>query len=806
MKKYFLCALIVLCIVLFAASLFAAPRVTGQIVDAENNKPIDFADIFLYTKGEANPAFHVSPDAEGRFVVNELKDGEYTLIVKLVGYDVFSYPDIKLSPATPSVNLGVIKLKPLEVGIAEVEVISSRKQIVYKLDKKIIEASSNILSSGGTAVDILQNTPSIRVDTEGEVTFRGSSGFAVYIDGKPSIFSGSQALEQIPAGQIENIEIITNPSARHDAEGDAGMINIITKKHAREGLGGMVNLTGSTVLSRGVDFLLTKQNRSSRWYMGGAWNDHLRKSDFEQDKTTIVDGITTNSRSDGPRESNNFNYALKAGWQYASPKTTLNLDLEGGYGGRTREGDLDYTEERSKGGEIVSEGSYISRDDYDIHETYYQGSAGFDHQFNDKGHKLSGSFYLKYGGDALEYFQSDLFDQQDVRQQGHRAWEDEHRWTVRGNLDYIRPYSETGRIEAGYQYYSYLEDGDYSMQFWDPEKKEFYWREDIYNTFYFQRGTNSVYAIWANSLGHFDFQAGLRGEHAHTVLRSSKEGADRLKNEFDLFPSVHLGYSLPSDHHLMASYSRRINRPQLFFMEPYITYRDYYSAEIGNPDIKPEYIDSYEFNYRKTIEDHTLSATMFHRYRKDKIERLRVPFEAGVTLDSMANVGHDYSTGFELNGQLEMADYWHLNVNGSFYRYKVVNQFKTTDRNKKSTNYEFALNNAFDMGKSTSIQFDGNFVGPSVTTQGRTDSFWYLSLAARQQLLKRKLTATLACRDLLNTARYVSDITTSDLISVTRIRPTYPLITLSLSYSFNNYKANGKQSKTDNDLFEGTNH
>lgn len=804
MKKYFYCVLISLC--LFSSVTLAGPRIKGQIIDAESHNPIDFADILIYTAGDSKPVLQVSPDAGGRFAVNEIKDGEYNLMVKLVGYDIFTRPEIKLSAVTPSVDLGIILLKPLEVGLAEVEVLANRKQIVYKLDKKVIEASSNMLASGGTAVDILQNTPSIRVDAEGEVTFRGSSGFAVYIDGKPGIFSGSQALEQIPAGQIENIEIITNPSARHDAEGDVGIINIVTKKHAQQGLSGMVNLTGSTVLSRGVDFLLTLQDSTSRWYFGGAWNDHLRKSDFNQDKTTIVNGITTISRSDGPRESNNFNYSLKTGWQHTSPKTILNLDLEGGYGGRTREGDLDYTEERSANGEIVNDGNYISRDDYDIHETYLQGTARIDHQFNGQGHHLSGSFYLKYGGDALEYFQSDLFDHQDVRQQGHRAWEDEHRWTVRGNLDYVRPYSKTGRIEAGYQYYSYLEDGDYSMQFWDPGKTEFYWRDDIYNTFYFQRGINAVYAIWANSLKDFDFQTGIRGEHAHTVLRSSKDWANRLKNTFDLFPSVHLGYALRNGHHLMASWSRRITRPQLFYMEPYITYRDYYSAETGNPDIKPEHINSYEFNYKKDIGEHTLSATLFHRYRKDKIERLRVPFEAGVTLDSMANVGHDYSTGLELNGQIEMTNKWHLNINGSLYHYKVVNKFKTADSNKKSTNYEFALNNAFDAGKSTNIQLDGNFVGPSVTTQGRTDAFWYLSLAARQQLLKRKLAATLACRDLLNSARYVSDIVTSDLVSVTHIQPKYPLITFTLSYTFNNYKAKSTQTKTDNDLFEGTNH
>lgn len=807
MKKLVLSLLTLLCIISSAYALPASPRLKGKIVDAMTKSPIDFADVLLYTGNETNPSVHVLPDVNGQFVINDLKDGEYTLLIKLVGYDVYTRPGVKLTNATPVLDLGTISMKPLEVGLGEVEIVAQKKQIIYKLDKKVIEASSNLLSSGGTAVDILENTPSIRVDAEGEVTFRGSSGFAVYVDGKPSVFSGTQALEQIPSSHIENIEIITTPSARHDTEGDVGIINIVTKKHSHAGLSGMVNLTGSTVLSRGVDFLISNQKNALRWYIGGAWNDNLRKSHFNQQKTTLVGDTTTMSHSDGPRESNNFNYSLKTGWLYSLPKTVLTFDLEGGYGGRTRDGDLDYREERSHGTTMLDKGDYFSRDEYDLHETYYQGTAGFEHKFDNKGHNLTGGFYLKYGGDAMEYFQSDLFDKNNKRQQGHRAWEDEHRWTVRGNLDYVLPYSESGKFESGYQYFSYLEDGDYSMQFWDPQKEVFYWREDIYNTFYFQRGIHSLYTIMSDSYKAFDFQIGLRGEYARTVLRSSIEGADRIKNDYNLFPSVHLGYTFTNDQHILASYSHRTTRPQLFYMEPYITYRDYYSAEIGNPDIRPEYIDSYELNYKKNIGQHSVSATVFHRSRKDKIERLRVPYEAGVTLDSMANVGHDYSTGLELSSQLQLTRRWNLNINGSLYHYEVENQIKATGgTDEKSTNYEIALNNAFDAGKYTRIQFDGNFVGPSVTTQGRTDAFWYVNFAVRQQLLKRKLTATLAFRDVFNSARYVSNISTSNLQSVTRIRPNYPLISLTLSYTFNNFSRKATETKPDHDIFEGTNH
>lgn len=806
MKKCFFLMMTLLCL---SYSVMAAPtpRIKGKIVDANSHKPIDVADVLLFQKGNTNPVYHALPELDGSFGITDVKDGQYSLLIRLIGYDLYSQPEITLTPSSAAVDLGTIALKPLEVGLAEVEVVAQKKQVIYKLDKKVIEASSNILAGGGSAVDILENTPSIRVDAEGEVTFRGSSGFAVYVDGKPSVFSGTQALEQIPSSHIDNIEIITTPSARHDTGGDVGIINIITKKHAQHGFSGMVNLSGSTFLSRGADFLLTQQTNASRWYFGGNWADRLRKSHFDQEKTTIVSDVATTSHSKGPRESNNQDYSLKAGWSYSLPKTLLSVDLQGGYGGRLRKGDLDYTEVRSTDGTVLEKGDYYSRDDYDLHETYYQGTIGADHKFNDEGHRLTASFYLKYGGDAMEYFQSDLYNKNNEREQGHRAWEDEHRWTVRGNLDYIYPYSKTGRLEGGYQYFSYLEDGDYSMQFWSPEKKEFYWRDDIYNTFYFQHGINSVYAIVGDSYKAFDFQLGLRGEHTHRVLRSSIEGKNRTYNKFELFPSVHLGYTLPEDHKILLSYSRRITRPELFFMEPYITYRDYYSAEIGNPDIRSEYINSFEMNYKKNIGQHTLSATVFHRSRKDKIERLRIPYQqAGVTLDSMANVGHDYSTGLELSGQLQLTRWWNVNLNGSLYHYKVKNQYKVGGGNEQSTNYDIVWNNAFDVLKNTRIQLDGNFVGPSVTTQGRTDAFWYVNLAVKQQLMKRKLSATLAFRDVFNSARYVSNITTSNLQSMTRIRPNYPLVTLTLSYTFNNFKAKGGQAKEGHDLFEGTNH
>lgn len=806
MLKCFYISWVFLCLSLSAV---CAPnlRIKGKIVDSTNKKAIDFADISLFSVNKDKVVAQTLPDTEGKFAFENLPYGEYSLFIKLMGYDFYSSKKFTLSATAPTFDIGVIELKQLEIGIAEVEVVAQKKQIIYKLDKRVIEASSNMLAAGGSAVDILENTPSIRVDAEGEVTFRGSSGFQVYVDGKPSVFSGTQALEQIPSGQIDNIEIITTPSAKHDTDGDVGIINIITKKHFQHGLNGVINMTGSTALSNGIDFLITQQQEKHRWYIGGSMSNRIRESDFDQEKTTIVNDTTTTSHSRGPRHSNNYNYSGKAGWSYTLPKTVYSIDFEVGYGGRSRWGDLDYTDKRSTGGNIFEEGLYNSRDEYDLHETYEQGTVAFNHKFNEHGHNLSASFYIKYGGNALEYFQSDLYDNQLQRQQGHRAWEDEHRWTIRGNLDYVLPYSKTGRLEAGYQYFSYLENGDYSMQFWDPQQKIFYWRDDIYNTFYFQRGINSTYAILSDSYKAFEAQVGVRGEHTHRVLNSSIPGATKEVNRYEFFPSVHLGYNLPHEHKIIAAYSRRTTRPQLFYMEPYITYRDFYSAEIGNPDIRPEYINSFELIYKKNFGDNVISATVFHRSRKDKIERLRVPYHtAGITLDSMANVGRDYSTGLEISGMVNATRWWNININGSLYHYKVENKLELGGRNEKSTNYEVSWNNSFQAAKYTRIQLDGNFVGPSVTTQGKTNAFCYINLAVRQQFFNRRLTGVLAFRDVFNMARYTSRITQYDLNSVTHIKPDYPVISLTLSYTFNNFKIKATQTQDDHDLFEGTNH
>ncbi len=800
---------LLLSIFLWSVMIFAQQsdyQVKGNLIDAESGQIIDFADVLLFRTGDTKHPMQTFPSKKGQFVFDDVANGRYTLMVRLVGYDIFTSDELRITDNS-KLDLGSVMLRPLEIGLAEVEVVAEKRQVVYKLDKKVVEASSNLMGSSGSAVDILENTPSIRVNAEGEVTFRGSSGFSVYVDGKPSVFSGTQALEQVPALQIENIEIITTPSAKHDTEGDVGIINIITKKNSMEGFSGMVNLSGNTWLSRRVDFLLNHQKNRSRLYFGGQWSDKFSKNDLKQETTTIYDDQTIALNSEGPHKGNMFNYSLKGGWGIELHNTTIEIDAEGGHGGRMYEKDLMYTETHTIKDQNPVSNLYKNKNDFENSEDFGLGSFLVEHRFNETGHELSASGYYKYGGNSLEYSFNDLNDMQGNRQKGVRYYEAEYRKTLRGNVDYLLPLGNKGKLETGYQYSSYLEDGDYELEWWNPETAHFEKQSDAYNTFFFKEALNTVYAVLSGGWKELEAQAGLRGEHTHMELKSSIPGASRLENRFEIFPSVHVGYNFPHNQKLLLAYSYRTTRPQLWFMEPYLTYNDFYSAVIGNPDIRPEYINSFEMNYRKIFGENTVSATTFHRSRKDKIERLRVPFEAGVTLDSMANVGRDYSTGLELSITLRPIRKWNTTVNGNVYHYRVKNELTAGGKNESSTNYDILWNNLLTLGRNTRLQIDGSFVGPSVTTQGRANAYWYANIAIRQQLFNRKLTASLAFRDVFRSARYVSNIHTADLSSSTKIKPKYPQIMMTLSYTFNNFKAKASNEKeVRSDMFEGVSH
>ena len=769
-------------------------------MDAAKGNAIEFADVVV-TDNENNTVASTTVK-EGSFTIDRVREGEFVVTVMLVGYQPFVSEPIAFG-AGKSTDLGTISLSMNETGLEEVVVTGERSKIVYKLDRQRISGSSSLAASGGTAVDVLKLTPSVRVDAEGGVSFRGSSGFLVYVDGKQSALEGAQALDQIPAANIEDIEIITTPSARYKTDGDVGIINIITKRHDQQGVSGSVNVSGSTIGAWNTDVLLSYKKGASRWYVGVAGSEKRGKSDFDQTKTTIVDDYVTTSKADGIRESNNASYIGRVGWELGKNGHSLLVELQGGMTKTGRGGEMLYDEHRMKGDVVLNDNLYNSKDGISNEKQLAQIATDYVWKINERGDKFAITGRLRYDWYALEYTESNMFDMSGERYEGTRGYESEHHWDFDGTMSYQLNYREGGKAEVGYQYTSYSEHGDYNIKYWDRAQHDYVWQDDLHAPFFYRRQIHSAYLMLNDKFGPLSVEAGVRADHTIDQMDIEIEGMSRYIKRMELFPSAHLMYEAPGKNFISAGYSYRTNRPGIWQLEPYITYEDYYTKMTGNPDIKPEYIHSAEVGYRKTIaEENTISVTGYYRHRKGVRERVRVAYEPGVTLDSLINAGNDRTWGVEMSAQVKAARWWSMNVNASLFDYKFDADYEgCTD--SKNTGYTASMINNFTLGRTSRLQFDANVVGPTVLTQGREDAYCYFDLAFRQQLFKNKISASIVAHDVFRTARYNNYRISPTLNSTTHVRPRYPNIVLSISYVFNSKHKEHTGAVSKGAIFEG---
>lgn len=762
--------------------------VSGRVLDAADGAPVGYADVIV--SGAPDRRAVSVTEADGSFTVGDIAFTSAVVEVRMLGYAPFVSDTLALKAGAP-LELGDILLVRADNGIEGVTVVAEKNRIVYKLDRRTISASSALNAAGGTALDVLAGTPSVLVDAEGNLTLRGSGNYLVYVDGKPSPLDGSAALQQIPAADIDDIEIITTPSARYKSDGDVGIINIRTVGTSGEGFGGVVNLAGGTLGTWSADGKLSYRKGNNLWYAGGTFQDLKSTSDFRQDKTTVVDGVTTQSRSDGYRYRNNGTFVGNVGWQFDNGTHSLALDLQAG---KTR---------NHRGGYMLYNDAFNSEDHYILAKTLFQYSLNYVWKIGDRS-ELSASSRLRYDSYSIEYTESNMFTLAGVRDEGTRGYEEEHHWDADGSLAYSLDYSATGRFEAGYQYTTYSEHGGYHFKYWDKSVGDFVWDETNDIPFYYRRQVHSLYAMATDRIGVLDFDAGLRADRVIDVMDIAVVDASRHIRRFNLFPSAHISYDASPAGTFSLGFSRRTNRPGIWQLEPYITYEDYHTRKRGNPDVLPEYVGSLELGWRKSFaQGASMAATAFWRHRKDVVDWARQPYQAGITMDQIVNAGDQDECGVEFSGTLKPFDWWNSSLNGDVYYHKFVSKRREcTDSH--GLNYMLGWINNFTVAKRTRIQFDSHFVGPHSLTQGSEKAYCFFDLAASRQLLKGRMTLSLVAHDVFHTAVYQSLRQTTDLISSTVVRPRYPNLILSMTFRFNSAAAKEKSGAISGDAgFEG---
>lgn len=791
----------ILFLVLPSLSLAQTAIIQGKVMDKTTGNTIDYADVIVTDLSDKVIASGMV--SNGTFTVDKIPAQEVLLMVRMLGYNTYVSEKINVE-ANATLNLGTIFLEQLAKGLQEVVVVGEKNQIVYKLDRQAINGSSSVTASGGTAVDILATTPSVLVSPEGDLTFRGSTGFLVYVDGKLSPLEGTEALRQIPASTIQDIELITTPSARYRTEGDVGIINITTKRALVSGLSGLVNVSGSTHGTWSVDANINYQLKKHNFYIGTNLQDIANRSNFKQEKNTVVNNINTVSLADGERWSDNYTRVAKAGWQYVDAKHhNLSLDLQYGQTSNWRGGNMNYIETRSNATthQEISKSEYDAHDKYDLKKNLFQAALTYILKLTDRT-EINATSRFRYDWNSLEYTESNLFIK-NIRYEGTRGYEVEHHWDCDGNLSIKHNYSPTGKIEAGYQYTTYSEHGDYNIKYWDREKEDFEWQTDQTTPFYYRRQTHSVYGMINDQIGRFSFDAGVRGDHVKDFGDVPLYNLYRNHKYFKLFPSAHVGFDGGKAGTISVGYSYRTNRPGVWKLEPYITYIDYFSMLACNPNIRPEYIHSFEVNYRKSFGGgNSLSLTGYYRDRKDIVDEVRTPFKPGVTLDSIVNAGNQVEKGLEMSLVIKPTRWWNSTVNASLFHYDFTATIPVcTDTN--GSQFTASWLNNFSIGKSTKVQFDSHYIGRRILTQGYEKAYAYFDLGIRQPLYKGKIAVSVVAHDVFHTARYYNYRKMNDMMATNWVRPKYPNLVASISYNFNASKH--KTTAVSTNLFEGKN-
>lgn len=775
--------------------------IKGQAIDMQTKKPIMFANAALFSMKDSSVVGGTVADENGNFELKNLKFGRYYLVVDFIGYYKKTISDLRINPRNKTQDLKQVQLKQSSNNIDEVEVTGERNFVEYKIDRKVINISKNINATGGSLVDALEKAPSLQVDIDGNVSMRGSSNFLVLIDGKPSVLDANDILQQIPASSVENIEIITNPSVKYDPDGTTGIINVIMKKEHKSGLSGIINASVGTGDKYSADILLNFRKKKVNIYAGLNYGNKTHSMEGRSLRETNFSDTSFFLSSISQRNHTRNYYSAKGGVDfYLTKNTTLSLSGKYGFFGFAMGNNSQNTEYTfPESDRVYSENNGT----FSVGGNIYSGSVDFKHTFDNEGHELTAS--AEYSGRTggldnmvIENKTSSNFSDI-ISTSKYKTFQNRTKDILRLKIDYSLPINKKVKLESGIQSRIRNTPGDYILE--NYIANEWVVDENLSNIFLYKRNIYSAYTSLSGEIFSLEYMLGIRGEYTDRLIEQITSKESYPLEIFDYFPSIHLTKKLTENQQIQASYSKRINRPRHWYMNPFPGYADSYSVRVGNPALLPEYIDSYELSYNKRIKSSYINVEAYYRQTNNKINRIQKLMNDGRILNTFDNIDKEFAFGSEISGNFQILKWWRVYANANFYRYNLEGEIAGLQTGTKSTNYDFRANSTFMFSKNSRLQVDGMYNAPTITSQGNREGFYFIGAAYKQDFLKKKLSLVLKVRDIFQTGNYIYNTNGDGFSSQGEMRRESPVFTLSLSYKINNYKK--KRSEKDNIDDEG---
>jgi outer membrane cobalamin receptor len=764
--------------------------IIGRVFDAGQGAPVEYANVVLYSLPESTQVNGTITDKAGGFRLNAVKPGRYYLEVSFIGYRDRVVKEVDVAWGA-RVDIGRIELEQAPVAVPGVEATADKPAVSYQVDKKVVDVSRLPNAASGTAVDALRDVPSVKVDIEDNVTLRGSSNFKVLIDGKPTLLDANEVLKQTPAQTIDKIEIITNPSAKYEPDGAAGIINVLLKKQKGRGTSALVNANAGLKGRYGADALLSYKQGIANVYAGG--NIRRYTSDWNsEDSTWMFDSAHTHMRtSAGAGEWSGLTGAGRAGLDLTfSPRDKSSISGRfGSFDGLTVSGS-----DRFESLPGDSSRRYWTGSNWSYSRLFYFLTADHEHLFDTTGQKLTASAYLvsNTGGNnsANAYMDSVGGDTTG----GRRT--DELGPMNRASLElgYTLPLRQKDKLEAGFQ--SRLEgtDQDLRVSLYEPAADT--WVPDTLSSHLYGGTQNiqSLYATYSWSWRELGLQPGLRGEYGNRVVTVADSARPWTQRRWDYFPSLHASYGLGAGKQVTASYSRRIDRPDAWYLRPVELWYDKNWVSIGNPLLRPSFTNSWEAGCELPFGANFVSATGYWRTTTDIVEWVNKRYEPDPTvlLQTAENVGHDRSIGVEVTANVSPFKWFTAYLTGDVYHYSEQATLLGQDTPRTTVTWSSSANLTFRPATNTQVQLNGYYSGPSITATSTSDGWLGANLAVKQSLFNRALSVTLRLSNLLG-SRVQNWKTEGDgFRTVTSYNTEGLTVSLALSYNFNNLKLDPK--------------
>jgi len=767
-------------------------KVSGKIFEKDSDFPLEYATIVFENAQKKEALTGGVTDELGNFSF-EITPGTYNIRFEFISYKKV---EIKNRTITADTNFGTVFLAPDIAQLNAVEVIAEKSTVEIKLDKRVYNVGKDMMIKGGTASDVLDNVPSVSVDAEGNVALRGNESVRILIDGRPSGLAGlniADALRLLPADAIEKVEVITNPSARYDAEGGGGIINIVLRKGKSNGLNGAIILSAGDPETYGINTSINKKSDAYNLFSNIGYNyrdnpgNSLTDAEyFNPDGTTsqFINEKRTNNRL---REGYNVNFGIDLNLSESLIWTNA----------------LTFRENRGHNPDNVFFNNFDALrnptfvrnrlNDQRSDEFSIEYASNFVKNFKKEDHKLTVDVAISTNRDdetsqitdQIIGNPSSVFIESTVNNQK------QNRSLIQA--DYVLPIGKESRFEAGYRG-SFLESvTDFAIFPASP----------FDNTLEYNEYVNAIYLQYGSKINKFSYFFGLRFEDSNIDVNSLTTNDFNNKKYNDFFPSATLNYEFSEESSLSLSYSRRINRPRGRFLNPFASYSSNINIFQGNPDLDPSLTDAFDIGYLKRWKKLTFNTSAYINITDDSFQFIRR--ESGLFVDNVPvivstpiNLAKEYRAGFEFNLNYTPYKWWRLNGNFNFFRNETQGTFSYVDFQSNIIEQNFdnvaftwfaRINSKITLPYKIDWQANGTYNAPQTNAQGRSLGVASMNMAFSKDILKDKATIALNVSDLFNSRKRIMETFIPNVVnSYSEMQWRERQIIVSFTYRFNRQK------------------